>query len=34
VTDYVSHIREYAVQEVVDLVEEAGCRFVDLALCN
>jgi SAM-dependent methyltransferase len=34
VTDYVSHIREYTVREVVDLVEEVGCRVVDLALCN
>lgn len=34
VTDYVSHIREYTVQEVVDLVEGLACRVVDLALCN
>jgi SAM-dependent methyltransferase len=34
VTDYVSHIREYTFQEVVDLVEEQGLRVTDLAMCN
>ncbi len=34
VTDFVAHIREYTVQEVVDLVEAAGLRITDLAMCN
>jgi 2-polyprenyl-3-methyl-5-hydroxy-6-metoxy-1,4-benzoquinol methylase len=34
VTNYVSHIREYTVQEMVDVVEGLRCRVVDLALCN
>ncbi len=34
VTDFVSHIREYSVQEVVDLVESAGFRITELAMCN
>lgn len=34
VTDFVSHIREYTPQEVVDLVEACGLRVTDLAMCN
>ena len=34
VTDFVSHIREYTVQEVVDLVETVGLRITELAMCN
>lgn len=34
VTDFVSHIREYTVQEVVDLVEAAGLTITDIAMCN
>ena len=34
VTDFVAHIREYSVQEVVDLVEAVGLRIQDLAMCN
>lgn len=34
VTNFVSHIREYSVQEVVDLVEAAGLRIGELAFCN
>ncbi len=34
VTDFVGHIREYTVREAVDLVEAAGLRIADLAMCN
>ena len=34
VTDFVAHIREYTVQEVVELVEAAGLRITELAMCN
>ena len=34
VTDFVSHIREYTVEEVVDLVEVLGLTITDLAMCN
>lgn len=34
VTDFVAHIREYSVQEVVDLVEAASFQIRDLAMCN
>jgi len=34
VTDFVSHIREYTVQEVVDLVEAAEFEIADLTMCN
>ena len=34
VTDFVAHIREYSVQEVVDLVEAVGLRIQTLAMCN
>lgn len=34
VTDFVSHIREYSVQEIVDLVEAVDLRIEDLAMCN
>lgn len=34
VTDFVGHIREYTVQEVVDVVEDAGLFITDLAMCN
>lgn len=34
VTDYVGHIREYTVAEVVDLVEAAGLRIEEMVMCN
>lgn len=34
VTDFVAHIREYTVREAVDLVEGAGLRVTELAMCN
>lgn len=34
VTDFVTHIREYTPQEVVDLVEACGLRVTDLAMSN
>ncbi len=34
VTDFVGHIREYTVREVVELVEGVGLRITDLAMCN
>ncbi len=34
VTDFVAHIREYSVREVVDLVDGAGLRVAELAMCN
>ena len=34
VTDFVRHIREYTVHEVVDLMEAAGLQITELAMCN
>ena len=34
VTDYVSHIREYMISEVVEHMENAGLRIEQVLTCN